>query len=113
VKPTKIKKTPNHSLLFTWEDHHTAEFPLKLLRDECPCAGCKGETLLLGKHMAPARLPILQPGMYELRRLEPVGNYALQAAWGDGHDTGIYTWEYLLELEKQIPAPSAGEKGGA
>lgn len=113
MKPTQIKKTPNQSLLFTWEDRHTAEFPLKFLRDECPCAGCKGETLLLGKFAPPARLPILQPGMYELRRLEPVGNYALQAAWGDGHDTGIYTWDYLLELEARIRAHPSGEDGGA
>ncbi len=35
------------------------------------------------------------PGMNELVTLSPVGNYGVQAAWGDGHDSGIYTWDML------------------
>jgi len=33
--------------------------------------------------------------MYELGSLEPIGNYAIQITWRDGHHTGIYTWEHL------------------
>lgn len=91
----------------TWDDGHDVVFPLKLLRDECPCAGCKGETLLLGKHFAPTKLPILTPGMYDLKKLELVGNYAFQIAWGDGHDTGIYSWEYLTALEREMNSRAA------
>jgi DUF971 family protein len=32
-----------------------------------------------------------------LHAVTPVGSYAVQFAWNDGHDTGIYTWEYLYE----------------
>jgi DUF971 family protein len=35
------------------------------------------------------------PGMNELMALTTVGNYGVQAAWADGHDSGIYTWELL------------------
>jgi len=35
---------------------------------------------------------------YQVERLELVGNYALQFFWNDGHNTGIYTWEYLHRL---------------
>lgn len=38
------------------------------------------------------------PGMNELDALTPVGNYAVQARWKDGHDTGIYTWQMLRGL---------------
>ena len=38
------------------------------------------------------------PGMNELVSLNPIGNYGVQATWGDGHDTGIYTWEMLRRI---------------
>ena len=42
--------------------------------------------------------------MNELVSLTPVGNYGVQAAWADGHDTGIYTWEMLRTVftEKKL-----------
>jgi len=56
----------------------------------------------------PVQLPIAVPGKYELLRLTPVGNYAVAAVWGDGHDTGIYSWDYLLGLEQRYnPGPGA------
>jgi DUF971 family protein len=43
---------------------------------------------------------ILQTGKreVEIRTLEPVGSYAVQPAFSDGHSTGIYSWDYLYEL---------------
>jgi DUF971 family protein len=43
---------------------------------------------------------VLQTGKreVEIRTLEPVGSYAVQPAFSDGHSTGIYSWEYLYEL---------------
>lgn len=38
------------------------------------------------------------PGMNELVSLNPIGNYGVQATWGDGHDTGIYTWEMIRTI---------------
>lgn len=66
----------------------------------CPCAGCKGETIL-GKHFSPVKLPQFTPGMYDLQDIQSVGNYAAQFFWKDGHTTGIYTWEYLRQLGEQ------------
>ena len=43
----------------------------------------------------------LPPGgkrLVEIRALEPVGSYAVQPAFSDGHGTGIYSWDYLYEL---------------
>ena len=43
---------------------------------------------------------VLQAGKREvdIRALEPVGSYAVQPVFSDGHSTGIYSWEYLYEL---------------
>lgn len=38
------------------------------------------------------------PGRYDLKGVETVGGYALKFVWGDGHDTGLYTWEHLRDL---------------
>ncbi|MEK6649737.1 MAG: DUF971 domain-containing protein [Bacteroidota bacterium] len=84
------------TLLMRWDDGHESRMSLKSLRDACPCAGCKGETVLM-KTYAPVDTPT-QPGAYELRGAQPVGSYALQFTWGDGHATGIYTWETLRAL---------------
>lgn len=99
--PRQIAQPSSHLLSFTWPDESVSVVPLKLLRDECPCAGCKGETIL-GKHFAPTLLPTFTPGMYEVERIEPVGKYAMQIFWKDGHNTGIYTWEYLHLLCRQL-----------
>lgn len=45
-----------------------------------------------------AGMKTLQPGMNELKALTPVGNYAVQASWKDGHQTGIYTWDMLRRI---------------
>jgi DUF971 family protein len=92
----QIKLANTNELLIVWDDGHQSIIPLRLLRDSCPCAGCRGETILL-KTFKPEIQPEL-PGKYELKGAEPVGNYALQFTWGDGHDTGIYTWEILRSL---------------
>lgn len=101
LTPVEITLTPERELKFTWSDGHVVRFALQYLRDECPCAGCKGETGLLGVHYAPMQLNVMTPGMYDLKSVQPVGNYAIALHWGDGHTTGIYSWEYLLNLEKE------------
>lgn len=40
-------------------------------------------------------MQIMKPGMYDLANIQAVGNYAIQAEWKDGHNTGIYSWEIL------------------
>ena len=67
------------------------------LRDNCPCAGCKGEEVLMLKYV-PISKPNVSEAGYQLEKIDQVGNYALQLFWKDGHNTGIYTWEYLKKI---------------
>ena len=73
-----------------------AEFriPFELMRVYSPSAEVQGHGPGQG---------VLQTGkrLVELAGLEPVGNYAVQPAFSDGHDTGIFSWDYLYFLGSQ------------
>ncbi len=91
--PTKIKRISPAELMIIWADGHESHFPAPLLRRECPCASCRDE-------MTGARilLPMHVPDSLELRRVEIVGQYALQFEWTDGHRTGIFSFDFLREI---------------
>jgi len=97
MSPTQIRQTSPTELLIRWDDGHESLFTLQYLREHCPCAMCKGETIMW-KTYKPVTLPLVTPGMYELKGIQQVGYYAIQITWGDGHNTGIYTYEYLREI---------------
>ena len=81
-----------HSLSITWSDGHISLHDLSQLRRLCPCAECKGEWGLPGTMTATRELSADQTELVDLR---PVGRYGLTPVWGDGHSTGIYTYDYL------------------
>ena len=97
MKPTSIKRSSSTELTFTWDDGRNTGYTFEQLRDNCPCAGCSGETILFREYHAPEQDKTI-PGRYELTGIQPVGSYAIQFTWGDGHNTGIYTYELLLQL---------------
>ena len=100
MKPQKIKLDKEKTkLILDWNSENQSEISLKYLREECPCANCKGETILL-KTIRPPRIQYSNAKMFEVKNLEPVGSYGLKITWQDGHDTGIYSWDYLKTLSE-------------
>lgn len=95
VKPVRVERESSSALSVRWDDGHRGRHTMQSLRAHCPCAACRSDIETRG---GPAVLPILIPGQYELKSIEPVGNYALQLSWGDGHRTGIYTFEHLRQI---------------
>ena len=93
-KPKKIKRGAADSLIIEWEDGISTEISLTDLRDKCPCVSCQGETVLFSSYI-PIKNPFKPAGFYEIEKIEPVGNYAVNIVWKDKHNTGIYSWEYL------------------
>jgi DUF971 family protein len=83
------------ALVVEWGDGAEQRIPFAVLRKACPCAVCKGE---MGR---PGRFdlrPELVAGEDDLGDINLVGLYGLGMRWGNGHDTGIYTFEYLRAL---------------
>lgn len=97
MKPKKIEVKENR-LEVHFKDADTISIGLKYLRDECPCANCKGETILLRTYRPP-KMQMASPEMYKVKSIKLVGDYALSIGWKDGHATGIYAWDYLQQLE--------------
>ena len=95
MNPVKVRQVSPTELSIEWDDGHASRYTLQTLRNNCPCASCKMEREGTEGTMT---LPVLTPSKYELSGVDPVGSYALQISWGDGHRTGIYTYEYLRQL---------------
>ena len=94
--PQSIKKENESILTISWNDGHQSRYSIEELRDRCPCASCSGETVLLREYVPPPP-DRSTPGRYAIKSIQQVGSYAIQLEWGDGHATGIYSWEYLIE----------------
>ena len=84
-------------LAVKWDDGSESFIPLETLRRCCPCAGCKGETDIMGNVYKNPAQP-LTPRAFELVRFTVVGGYAIQPVWADGHATGIYSFDYLKRV---------------
>jgi len=90
--PTEIKLHQKSRVLeIAFSDGRQFRFPFEFLRVYSPSAEVRGH--------GPGQ-EVLQTGKSEVdnRALEPVGSYAVQPAFSDGHNTGIYSWDYLYEL---------------
>ena len=87
-------------LAIKWEDGLESFITLRKLREHCPCAGCKGETDVMGNvYKGPEQQ--LSPAAFQVRRIQLVGGYALQPVWADGHATGLFTFDYLRRLDAE------------
>ncbi|MBA4312814.1 MAG: hypothetical protein C0417_09310 [Chlorobiaceae bacterium] len=95
MQPRSIRKISPLEIEIEWNDAHRSRFTLKQLRHICPCAGCQGEDILL--HHVPPAQKTNSPEQYNLNEINQVGSYAVQITWGDGHNAGIYTWNYLSD----------------
>lgn len=80
-------------LLISWEDGHRSLFRYDYLRLNCPCATCCDEWS--GKRLI--KLDQI-PKTIKVQEFAPVGRYAVRFRWSDGHQTGIYGFEFLRKI---------------
>ncbi len=91
VFPVEVKLLEKKGKLqLTWNDEHFSDFALSYLRGWCPCAVCQGHFTGQWRFIENA-----SPG---LLNVEPVGNYGMRLIWADGHDTGIFQFDYLRQI---------------
>ena len=88
--PLEIEKLDAGRLRIRWDDGHDSVYTFALLRSRCPCASCSTQ---------PRRHPgLMMSGATTPTGLEPVGRYAIQITWQDGHANGIYSFDDLRAM---------------
>ena len=93
--PTELRVNPAKDLLtVSFEDGAHYALSAHYLRVESPSAEVRG-------HGGGPKLPVLGKENVKIARLEPVGNYAVRIIFDDGHDSGLYSWDFLAELGRQ------------
>jgi DUF971 family protein len=92
----------------TWNDGHSSVYPFELVRAACPCASCRGghENMRSVPDDAFFDIHLGDVPQTRIKKIEPVGSYAITIEWEDGHAYGIYTWNYLRKL---CPCPQCRE----
>lgn len=88
-------KTKSRVLVIQFDDGEEFELSCEYLRVHSPSAEVKGH--------GPGQ-SVLQTGKEDvnIKAIEPVGSYAVKLVFDDGHSTGIYTWNYLYELGRDM-----------
>ena len=97
LRPVSLKRDGD-GLRIEWSDGAVTHAAWRHLRANCPCAGC-----IEDRAKPPDPFRVLTPqeaaaGPPAPTAVRPVGHYAYQFTWNDGHDTGIYTLETLRTL---------------
>ena len=100
VRPTRIQvRKESGDVVIDWMGGRQSRVGLRFLRQRCPCAVCSGQR---EQHSAEEGLHLLTATELRttdvVRDVVPVGRYAIQIRWRDGHDAGIYTYDYLWRL---------------
>ncbi len=101
-RPQSLELT-EEALVVLWGDGQRVQYDLDMLRRQCPCAGCRetrgephGPQLVAGDAL-PMLTSAAAAATSEAVGFDPVGRYGIRIRWGDGHDTGIYTFEFLRQ----------------
>ena len=92
---TGIRQAGPRQLSITWADGHESRLDVRTIRLACRCAVCVDEWTG-DERLDPASVPA------DVRpiRIEPVGRYAIQFVWSDGHESGIFPYPLLRELDR-------------
>ncbi len=97
IQPVKIFRTKENELGFDFDDGSRAVFRLRNLRLACPCALCVDENS--GERLLD---PNTVPEDISIETIQSVGRYAVGILWSDGHRTGIYPYDLLKRLSKDL-----------
>ncbi len=96
MQPLKIKVVDKKELYILWDDGKENTIDLKALRKQCPCATCLAES----ERQSKIYIPVFSENQITVKSINQVGKYAIQIAWNDGHNTGIYEYNFLKKFSK-------------
>lgn len=91
MQPTEIRLAANKQVLHIVFNEKAIQLSAEKLRTESPSAEVQGH------HPSQKKLVTGKQNV-QITQIEPQGHYAIKIHFSDGHNTGIYTWDYLQEL---------------
>ncbi len=109
--PAHLDLARDRGLTVRWSDGTSSFYPIGYLRRMSPSADARVLREQLAKNPLTV-LPAAPPGSdgpLTASGAELVGNYAIRIRFSDGHNTGLYSWEYLRQIDPDRPAPSDTE----
>lgn len=96
--PTEVRLRKDRAVLvITFDNGETAELSAEYLRVRSPSAEVQG-------HSPSERKTVAGKRNVKILEVHPVGNYAVRLVFDDMHSTGIFSWDYLLELNRNRDA---------
>lgn len=96
--PTELRLSQDKTrLTAVFDSGEQFSLAAEYLRVESPSAEVQG-------HGAGQKQIVTGKERVKIAALEPVGNYAVRIRFDDGHDTGLFSWDYLHELGREQPA---------
>lgn len=107
--PASIQREGERGIRIEWSDGTATSWTARELRDACPCATCREKRGETGGHEAismpvvakPMGLPVLSAAEAKpltIEGMRPVGTYAYNIAFSDGHSSGLFTFERLRRV---------------
>jgi DUF971 family protein len=105
--PTELRLNPaRDTLTVAFDSGERFALAAEYLRVESPSAEVRG-------HGAGGKQIVRGKQDVKIDKLEPVGNYAVRILFDDGHDTGLYSWDYLYKLGREHETIWAGYRAAA
>jgi len=93
--PVELRVDPERTTLtVSYDNGDRFTLPAEYLRVESPSAEVQG-------HGPSQKQTVAGKRRVKIEHVEPVGNYAARIRFDDGHDTGLYSWDYLHELGRE------------
>ena len=103
VLPSSIERKTDDAIQIEWSDGESRVYRVTELRDKCPCATCREKRGAAAQQQD--LLPVLSHAEtlpVRISGMRPVGNYAYNIQFSDGHDTGIFTFEMLRSVGEVV-----------
>ena len=111
LQPNHIDLKKDKGLTIHWRDGRASHYPIAYLRRMSPSADAR----LLREQIENNPLAVLPSSAVSddnkpltATGADLVGNYAIRITFSDGHETGIYSWQYLREIDPATPAENKG-----
>ncbi|MFG0329331.1 MAG: gamma-butyrobetaine hydroxylase-like domain-containing protein [Phycisphaerales bacterium] len=112
--PKHIDVKRDRGVTILWPDGRTSYYSVRYLRKWSPSAEARHMREEIAKNPLTVLPASAQSGEKPLTiaNAEFVGHYAIKFSFSDGHDTGIYSWEYLREIDPQMIEARKAARGG-